>query len=104
MVQHRKINRITHLVSEQGIEIQQHPYIETELLSYYKILLMEPPIDRSLTIESVLKNIPKEVTKEHNEILMSPITQEEVDQSLRDTPLGKSPGLDGFNSNFFHNC
>jgi len=33
---------------------------------------------------------------------MSPITQEEVDQALRDTPLGKTPGLDRFTSDFFH--
>jgi hypothetical protein len=35
---------------------------------------------------------------------MSPITQEEVYQSLRNTPLGKSPRSDGFTSDFFHHC
>jgi hypothetical protein len=74
------------------------------MLSYYKNLLAEPPVDRSRAIDSILKNIPKEVTKEKNEALMRPITQEEVDQSLRDTPLGKAPGPDGFTSDFFHNC
>jgi hypothetical protein len=51
-----------------------------------------------------LKNIPKEVTKEQNEALMRPITQEEVDQALRDTPIGKAPGSDGFTPDFFHHC
>jgi hypothetical protein len=74
------------------------------MLSYYKNLLMEPPTDHSQAIESILKNIPKEVTKEKNEALMRPITQEEVDQSLKDTPLVKSLGPDGFTSNFFHYC
>jgi hypothetical protein len=74
------------------------------MLSYYKNLLMEPPTDCSQAINSILKNIPKEVTKEKNEALMRPITQEEVDQSLKDTPLVKAPGPDGFTSDFFHYC
>jgi len=36
--------------------------------------------------------------------MMRPITQEEVDQSLKANPLGKAPGPDGFTSNFFHYC
>jgi exonuclease III len=104
MIQRRQTNRITHLVSAQGTEIQQHEDMEKELLTYYQTLLTEPPTDRSQAIESILKNIPKEVTKEKNEALMRPITQEEVDQSLKDTQLGKAPGPDGFTSDFFHYC
>ena len=74
MVQRRQTNCITHLVSEQGMEIQQHADIEKEILSYYKNLLTEPPLDRSCAIDSILKNISKEVTKEQNEALMRPIT------------------------------
>jgi hypothetical protein len=74
------------------------------MLSYYKNLLMEPPTDHLQAINSILKKILNEVTKEKNEALMIPITQEEVDQSLKDTPLGKSPRPDGFTSNFFHYC
>jgi hypothetical protein len=35
---------------------------------------------------------------------MRPITQEEVDQSLRDKPIGKAPVPDGFTLDFFHHC
>jgi hypothetical protein len=35
---------------------------------------------------------------------MQPITQEEVDQALKDTPINKSPGPDGFTTDFFHHC
>jgi len=104
MVQHRHTNRITHLVSDQGLEIQQHTNIEKVLLSFYKNLLTEPPIDRSVVIDSILKHIPKEVTKEKNEVLMSHITQEEVYQALKDTPLDKALGSDGFASDFSHHC
>jgi hypothetical protein len=76
--------------------------MEKELLTYYQTLLAEPSIGRLPAIESILKNIPKEVTKEKNESLMRPITQEEVDQSLKDTQLGKAPGPNGFTSYFFH--
>jgi hypothetical protein len=30
--------------------------------------------------------------------------QEEVDESLKETLLGKAPRLDGFTSDFFHYC
>jgi hypothetical protein len=78
--------------------------MEKELFSYYQTLLKEPPIDRSQAIDSILMNIPKKVTKEKNEALMRPITQEEVDQSLKDTQLGKALGPDGFTYDFFHYC
>ena len=74
------------------------------MLSYYKKILSEPPIDRSREIDTILKNIPNEVTKNQNEAFMRPITQEEVDQSPRDTPLSKALGLDGFTLDFFHKC
>jgi hypothetical protein len=104
MIQRLQSNHITHLVSDQGTEIQQHTDIEKEMLSYYKNLLSEPPVDRSHAIETILKNIPKDFTKENNEALMRLITQEEVDQSLRDTPIGKALGLDRFTLDFFHHC
>jgi hypothetical protein len=83
------------------MEIQKHEDIEQELLTYYMHLLSEPPIDRTQAIESIIKHIPKEVTKEQNEALMHPITQEEVDQALRDTPVGKAPGPDASQQTFF---
>jgi hypothetical protein len=35
---------------------------------------------------------------------MRPITQEEVDQAVKEMPLGKAPGPDGFTTKFFHYC
>jgi hypothetical protein len=102
MLQRCHTNRITQIVLYQGLDIQKHTDIEKELLSYYKNLLSEPPIIRTQAIDSILKHIPKEVTKEQNEALMHPTTQEEFDQALRDTPLGKSPGPDEFTMDFLH--
>jgi hypothetical protein len=36
--------------------------------------------------------------------LTRPITQEEVDQAVKDMPPGKAPGPDGFTTDFFHHC
>jgi len=104
MLQQRHTNHITHLVSDQGMEIQKHANIEHELITYYWHLLSEPPTNPTQAIESIIKHIPKDVTKEKNEALMHPITQGEVDQSLKDTPVGKSLGLDGITTYFFHHC
>jgi len=74
MVQWFQTNHITYLVSDQRTEIQKHADIEKEMLSYYKNLLSKPPIDHSKEIDTILKNIPREVTKEKNGSLMRTIS------------------------------
>jgi hypothetical protein len=44
------------------------------------------------------------VTPEQNAALMRLITQEEVDQEVKEIPSGKAPGPDGFTTDFFHHC
>jgi hypothetical protein len=95
---------ITHLVMEQGQMLQKHEDLEQELVSYYQDLLSEPPGDRSPAIEKITQHIPDIITQEHNEALLRPITIEEVDLALQDTPEGKAPGPDGFTTDFFHFC
>jgi hypothetical protein len=73
-------------------------------MNYYKDLLMEPLRDRMSAISKITRHIPSLITKEQNETLMRPITQEEVDQAVKEMPLGKSPGPNGFTTNFFHYC
>jgi hypothetical protein len=74
MLQRRHTNHITHLVWDQGMEIQKHADIEHELLTYYRHLLSEPPTNHTQAIESIINHIPKEVTKVKNEAHMHPIT------------------------------
>jgi hypothetical protein len=52
----------------------------------------------------VTQHIPALITPEQNNALMRPISQEEVDQAIKEMPPGKAPGLDGFTTNFFHHC
>jgi hypothetical protein len=55
-------------------------------------------------IHKITRNIPSLVTQEHNEALTRPITQEEVDQAVKEMPPGKALGPDGFMTDFFHYC
>jgi hypothetical protein len=104
MVHIRYINKITQLEDNQGNPIRDHASITEELTNYYKYLLTEPIKERMLVICKITRHIPSLVTKEQNEALTRPITQEEVDQAVKEMPPGKSPGLDGFTTDFFHYC
>jgi hypothetical protein len=104
MVHRRYINRITQLEDAQGNPIREHNQIVEELTNYYKDLLTETNDDRASTIDKITRHIPSLVTQEHNEALMRPITQEEVDHAVKEIPPGKAPGPDGFTTDFFHHC
>jgi len=75
-----------------------------EINNYYKDILIETSEDRTVEIRWITSHIPSLVTSEQNETLMRPITQEEVDQAVKEMPLGKAPSPDGFTINFFHHC
>jgi hypothetical protein len=104
-VMHRRhVNRITHLEDGQGNIVREHSKIEAELINFYRDLLTETQEDRTEAIQRITRHIPTLVTPEQNAALTRPITQEEVDQAVRDMPPGKAPGPDGFTTDFFHHC
>lgn len=78
--------------------------MEAALVGYYQNLLTEPIQDRHEAIAKVTQHVPSLVTREQNLALLRPISIEEVDQVLQDTPKCKAPGPDGFTSDFFHHC
>ena len=41
------------------------------------------------------------LTEQHCEVLLKPVTKEEIKQALFDIPGSKTPGPDGFGSQFF---
>lgn len=104
MIHRRHINRITHLEDEQGNLIRERAHIEEELNRHYQNLLTENKEDKNEAITRVTSHIPSLITPEQNAALIRPITQEEVDQVVKDMPSGKAPGLDGFTTDFFHHC
>jgi hypothetical protein len=88
----------------QGNTMLTYQEIMHELTNFYKYLLSELEVDHTSAIEKVTQNIPTIITQEHNEALMTPITQEEVDHDIQELPIGKALGPDGFTTNFFHSC
>jgi len=102
MMHRRYINIITKLEYAQGNHILDHAGIESQLVSYYKDLLSKPIMDRTQAIKKITQYIPSLIILEHNESLMRPITQEEVDQAVKEMAMGKARGLDGFTKEFFH--
>jgi hypothetical protein len=104
MIHRRYINHITKLEDSQGNTLLDHADIEEELVTYYKELLSEPPFDRTPAICRITQHIPTLITPEKNKSLMRPISQEEVDQAIKEIPPGKAPGPDGFTTDFFHYC
>jgi hypothetical protein len=66
MINRRYINRITKLEDAQGNTILDHGEIETELVNYYKEIILEPPIDRTPTINCVTQHIIALITPEKN--------------------------------------
>eukprot|EP00253_Pinus_taeda_P035520 PITA_35520 len=61
----------------------------------------EPNINRTEEIETIVSNIPRLITEEHNTLLLKPINLEEVEAAVKLLKTGKAPGPDGFTSNFF---
>jgi hypothetical protein len=59
-------------------------------------------VNLTLAIEWVIQKIPTIITHEHNEALMTQITQAEVDQANQELPTGKALGPYGFTTIFFH--
>jgi hypothetical protein len=78
--------------------------METTLISHFQNLITEPLPDRREAINKITRNVPSLVTQEQNSVLLRPITIEEVDEALQNTPKCKAPGPDGFTSDLFHHC
>jgi len=54
-------------------------------------------------IEKIIRNIPKVIIEEHNQLLLRPVNMQEVEIAVRQLKDGKAPGPDRFTTNFFHN-
>ena len=87
-------NTISHIQNEQGERIEDQIGIESEFLNYFKQAHQEPDIDQLSAIESILSNIPKLISEEHNQLLLKPVDLQEVETSVHQLKVGKAPGLD----------
>ena len=101
-IQRRILNHISILNTDQGEKLQAHTDIEQELLNYFKDMLKEPNIECQPSINKITQHIPRIITEDHNQMLLRPVTMQEVDQDMSQLKDGKASGLDGFTWNFFH--
>lgn len=104
MIQRRHSNRIHKLKDSNGLVLSKHQDIQTKLINYFRDLLSEPAPNRQAAITKVIKHIPKLVSDEQNRALMRLISIIEVEAAIKQTPKGKSPGIDGFTAKLFHHC
>jgi len=72
------------------------------LIKYYNTLTAKPKTNRQEAINKFTQNIPKLVTEELKYVIFTEISLEEVKQVVLEIPKGKSLGLDGFTTDFFH--
>jgi hypothetical protein len=82
------------LENEQGHSILDHAGIEHELINYYKSLLTEPSPNHTTAIDKITRHIPNIINAYQNATLLCQISIEEVDQAVKEMPIGKAPGLD----------
>ena len=95
-------NKIPFIHNQEGVKVEEHEKIEEVLLNHFQQVHQEQAMDRQRAIGKITINIPKLVTEEHNELLMSPIQSQEVDEAMAQLKEGKAPGPDGFTTTFFH--
>lgn len=53
-------------------------------------------------IEDCLQYLQQLVTDEHNQELLRPVTQEEVNEAVKQLPAGKAPGTNTILAEFYH--
>ena len=96
----RNLNNIYHLRSPQGTMLDSKEDIEKELNHFLKNLLEESMEDRSEAISKIKKNFHKVITPTQNYNFLNPITMQEVESIIQETPSGKYLNSYGFTIGF----
>ena len=102
VIQNRSNSRIQKLRKRDASQIETRREIEDELTHHFLEILQEEDHERGRDIENITHLIPSSVTRENNEMLIKPVTMQEVEEAVNQMALGKAPGPNGFTSNFFH--
>lgn len=73
--------------------------IEDGVLNFYRDLVGEKRSITGLNIPALRKG--RRLTSEHCQILIAPVTEEEINVALRNLGDNKAPGVDGYSPKFF---
>ncbi|XP_074267220.1 uncharacterized protein LOC141590534 [Silene latifolia] len=99
-IRYRQVhNRVISITGGDGIRYSTCDGIENAFLDYYKSLLGTSLPTMPVHVPTV--RIGRVITEEHKNILMAPMTAAEIKECLFSIPSTKSPGPDGYSSQFF---
>ena len=87
------------LVTSEGSIISDKTEIINEVKEFYETLYKKREVEDT-EINNLVRNIPK-LDEPRSRQLEGPLTLEEISSSLKNMSNGKSPGSDGFTSEFF---
>lgn len=82
--------------SSTGVVLSDMPGIMHEARNFYTDLYTPDPIDTD-SVDSLLANVPLDVRLSgfDQDLLVTPVTEDDVISLVSHSPIGKSPGLDG---------
>lgn len=100
-VKHRNSrNRIDILYNEQDELLSEPDHIASEISQFYKRLLgTRSPSLQGVDSHTVQKG-PK-LSIKSQDLLIAPVTQDQIEAAMKSIKDSKAPGLDGFNALFF---
>ncbi|XP_074283428.1 uncharacterized protein LOC141607978 [Silene latifolia] len=92
-------NRVMYIRGTDGILCTNPPDIEAAFLNYYRDLLGTNQVTTPVHFPTVRTG--NLITKDHEQILLSSVTAEEIKANFFSIPGMKSPGPDGYTSEFY---
>lgn len=95
-------NKITSIYTKHGQKLTDPNLIQQKFIGFFQALLgiaadVLPYIDVTIARDGSC------LTPEQQSQLLTPVIEADILQALKDVPLDKSPGIDGFNVEFFKN-
>lgn len=94
-------NSITQILDSNGTPATDHSAIEQVFLNFYSNLWSNPS---NISFVDILRALPSDLPRLFDLEcldLIHEVTLEEVFGVMQELPSSKSPGLDGFNAEFF---
>ncbi|XP_074291071.1 uncharacterized protein LOC141617832 [Silene latifolia] len=92
-------NRVMCIKGVDGVMVNNPTDIEETFLQYYKDLLGSSQATTSVHVPTVRTG--QLVTQKHYNILLAPVTSAEIKECIFSIPSTKSPGPNGFSSQFY---
>ncbi|KAL9668150.1 hypothetical protein QQ045_002525 [Rhodiola kirilowii] len=100
----RKTNYVVKLQREDGTFTYNSEEMKVIFYNYYKKIYGSASQISQRELTTRLQCVPQKVTGQHNYILTSPYTVDEVTRAVFQLHPDKAPGKDGFTTSFIQSC